>query len=65
MGEGRICVTVIVRQGELSQDEMDRLYSVLGFGVICCDRVSDIESKLFVSSRLVSPPSPDEVKMKF
>ena len=56
MGEERICVTVIVRQGELSQDEMDRLYSLLFFGVICCDRVSDIESKLFVSSRLASLP---------
>ena len=49
MSEGRICVTVTVRQAELSQGEMYRLYSVLRFAVICCDRVSDIESKRFVS----------------
>ena len=53
MSEERICVTVTVRQAELSQGEMYRLYSVLRVAVICFDRVSDIESKRFVSSRLV------------
>ena len=53
MSEELICVTVIVRQGELSQDEMVRLYSVLCFGAIFCDRVLEIENKRFVSSRLV------------
>ena len=54
MSEERICVTVKVRQAEMSQGEMDRLHSVFCFGVMCCDRVSDIESKRFVSSsRLV------------
>ena len=53
MSEGRICVTVTVRQAELSQGEMYRLHSVLRVAVIYCDRVSDIESKRFVSSRLV------------
>ena len=37
-----------------SQGEMDWLFCVSCFGVMCCDRVSDIESKRFVSSsRLV------------
>ena len=53
MSEGRICVTVTVRQAELSQGEMQRLYSVLRVAVICCDRVLDIESKRFVSYPLV------------
>ena len=37
MSEGRICVTVIVRQGELLLDEqveMERLYRVLCLGVL-------------------------------
>ena len=43
-----------VRQAELTQGEVYRGWC---FAVICCDRVSDIESKRFVSSRLVSSSS--------
>ena len=42
-----------VRQAELSQGEACRVYRGCVFAVICSDRVSDIESKRFVSSRLV------------
>ena len=41
-------MTGTVRQAALSQGEVCR---ELCFAVICCDRVSDIESKRFVSSR--------------
>ena len=46
-----------VRQGELSLDEqveMDRLYSMLYLGLLWWDRISDSESKRFVSCRVNS-----------
>ena len=35
----------LVWQAELSQGEVYRVYRGLCFAVMCCDRVSDIESK--------------------
>ena len=49
--EGEFVVTDTVRQAELSQGEMYRAKRWLCVAEICCDRVSDIESKRFVSSR--------------
>ena len=43
-------MTDTVRQAELSQGEVYRVYRELCFAAICCDRVSDIERKRFVSS---------------